>query len=59
VRSGVPSRFDTAALPELQVAALSEDDSQRLLDLHHPRLDPKIRRIVLELLSGSLRGGQP
>ncbi|WBP86276.1 helix-turn-helix transcriptional regulator [Kitasatospora cathayae] len=53
VRSDVPSHFDTAALPELHITTLSEDDSQTLLDLHHPRLDPKIRRIVLDEAQGN------
>ncbi|MFF4622667.1 helix-turn-helix transcriptional regulator [Nonomuraea jabiensis] len=53
VRSDVGSRFDTAALPELPVAALSEEAAGQLLDLRHPRLDPRTRRSVLEHAMGN------
>ncbi|MEV0175442.1 LuxR family transcriptional regulator [Streptomyces sp. NPDC050803] len=53
LRSEVPSGFDTAALPELPVATLSEKVSEALLDLHHPGLDPQIRRLVLEEAQGN------
>ncbi|RKE23607.1 LuxR family transcriptional regulator [Streptomyces sp. TLI_171] len=53
LRSDVPSLFDTAALPELHVTTLSDEDAQRLLDLRHPRLDPRIRRIVLDEAQGN------
>lgn len=53
LRSEIPSRFDTAALPELHVPPLSEQDSERLLDTHHPGLDPQIRRVVLDEAQGN------
>ncbi|MEV0175549.1 ATP-binding protein, partial [Streptomyces sp. NPDC050803] len=53
LRSEVPSGFDTAALPELPVTTLSERASEQLLDIHHPGLDPRIRRLVLEEAQGN------
>ncbi|MFI6739317.1 LuxR C-terminal-related transcriptional regulator [Nonomuraea sp. NPDC050451] len=53
VRSDVGSRFDTAALPELPVAALSEEAAGQLLDLRHPQLDAPTRRNVLEHAMGN------
>ncbi|MFC8448195.1 AAA family ATPase [Kitasatospora sp. NPDC057223] len=53
LRSDVPSPFDTAALPELHISTLSEQDSQALLDLHHPQLDPRIRQTVLSEAQGN------
>ncbi|WP_319018820.1 helix-turn-helix transcriptional regulator [Microbispora sitophila] len=53
VRSDVGSRFDTAALPELPVAALSEEAAGHLLDMRHPQLDTQTRRIVLEHAMGN------
>ncbi|MGW3496308.1 AAA family ATPase [Streptomyces sp. NPDC001020] len=53
LRSEIPSRFDTAALPELHVPPLSEQDSERLLDTRHPGLDPQIRRVVLDEAQGN------
>ncbi|MFE4454755.1 AAA family ATPase [Streptomyces sp. NPDC056796] len=53
LRSDAPSGFDTAALPELPVTTLSESASERLLDLHHPGLDPRIRRLVLDEAAGN------
>ncbi|MFI6488871.1 AAA family ATPase [Streptomyces sp. NPDC050564] len=53
LRSGVPSGFDTAALPELPVTTLSEKASEQLLDMHHPGLDPQIRRLVLDEAQGN------
>ncbi|TMR93597.1 helix-turn-helix transcriptional regulator [Nonomuraea basaltis] len=53
VRSDVGSRFDTAALPELPVAALSEKAAEQLLDLRHPQLDRQTRRIVMEHAIGN------
>lgn len=38
VRSDVPSRFDIAALPELAVPALADEDAELLLDQRHPKL---------------------
>ncbi|MFF4355074.1 AAA family ATPase [Streptomyces sp. NPDC001530] len=53
LRSDVPSGFDTAALPELSVTTLSEKASEQLLDRHHPGLDPRIRRLVLDEAQGN------
>ncbi|MGW0858073.1 AAA family ATPase, partial [Streptomyces sp. NPDC002690] len=53
LRSGVPSGFDTAALPEHPVGALAREDAARLLDLHHPRLDAGVRHLVLEQTGGN------
>ncbi|GAA3078687.1 helix-turn-helix transcriptional regulator [Streptosporangium carneum] len=53
VRSDVASRFDTAALAELAVTALTDQAAERLLDAHHPRLEARTRRIVLEQARGN------
>ncbi|MGI5285443.1 LuxR C-terminal-related transcriptional regulator [Nonomuraea polychroma] len=53
VRSDVGSRFDTAALPELPVAALPEEAAGQLLDMRHPQLDTQTRRVVLEHAMGN------
>ncbi|MFE9611384.1 AAA family ATPase [Streptomyces sp. NPDC006012] len=53
LRSDIPSRFDTAALPELQVPPLSEPDAQQLLDTYHPGLEPQLRRVVLDEAQGN------
>ncbi|MFG2356897.1 LuxR C-terminal-related transcriptional regulator [Streptomyces sp. NPDC048521] len=53
LRSDVPSGFDTAALPQLPVTTLSEKASEQLLDMHHPGLDPEIRRLVLDEALGN------
>ncbi|MFC9627467.1 AAA family ATPase, partial [Streptomyces sp. NPDC056930] len=53
LRSEVPSGFDTAALPELPVTTLSEKASEQLLDMRHPGLDPRIRRLVLDEAQGN------
>ncbi|MFJ3672531.1 AAA family ATPase [Streptomyces sp. NPDC090106] len=53
LRSDLPSGFDTAALPELPVTTLSEKASEQLLDMHHPGLDPRIRRLVLDEAQGN------
>ncbi|WP_405475827.1 AAA family ATPase [Streptomyces sp. NBC_00009] len=53
LRSEVPSGFDTAALPELAVTTLPEKVSGQLLDMHHPGLDPQIRRLVLDEAQGN------
>lgn len=53
VRSDVGSRFDTAALPELPVAALSDEAAEQLLDMRHPQLDTQTRHIVLEHARGN------
>ncbi|MGK5639893.1 AAA family ATPase [Streptomyces sp. URMC 126] len=53
VRADISSRFDTAALPELPVAALPDEDAARLLDARHPELDPELRRAVLAKARGN------
>ncbi|WP_405743365.1 AAA family ATPase [Streptomyces sp. NBC_00028] len=53
LRAGVPSGFDTAALPELTVTTLSEQAAEQMLDLHHPGLAPRVRRLVLEEAQGN------
>ncbi|MFF4989250.1 AAA family ATPase [Streptosporangium saharense] len=53
VRSDVTSRFDTAALPELAVPALTDRDAEHLLDARHPALDARTRRAVLDQAGGN------
>lgn len=53
VRSDLPSRFDTAALPELAVPALADGDAELLLDQRHPGLGTRIRRTVLAQAQGN------
>ncbi|MGW1641696.1 AAA family ATPase [Streptomyces lavendulae] len=53
LRSDVRSGFDSAALPELAVTALSEKASEELLDLGHPGLAPRIRQLVLDEAQGN------
>ncbi|MHB9756430.1 helix-turn-helix transcriptional regulator [Streptomyces sp. BYX5S] len=53
LRSELSSGFDTAALPELPVTTLSEKASEELLDLRHPGLAPRIRRLVLDEAQGN------
>ncbi|MFD7455516.1 AAA family ATPase [Kitasatospora sp. NPDC059827] len=53
VRTDVPSRFDTAALPELPVAALGDEDAGHLLDQRYPELDRRVRRTVLDQARGN------
>ncbi|MGW0858580.1 AAA family ATPase, partial [Streptomyces sp. NPDC002690] len=53
LRSDVPSAFDTAAMPELAVTTLSETASEQLLDMHHPGLEPQVRRLVLDEAQGN------
>lgn len=53
VRTDISSRFDTAALPELVIPALTDEDAQLLLDLHHPGLGTRIRRSVLDQAQGN------
>ncbi|MEV6762620.1 LuxR family transcriptional regulator [Streptomyces sp. NPDC051105] len=53
LRAGVPSGFDTAALPELAVTTLSEKASEQMLDLHHPGLAPRVRHLVLAEAQGN------
>ncbi|GAA2345727.1 hypothetical protein GCM10010431_81540 [Streptomyces kunmingensis] len=53
LRADLRSGFDTAALPELPVTTLSEEASEQLLDLRHPGLAPRIRRLVLDEAQGN------
>ncbi|WP_316520045.1 LuxR family transcriptional regulator [Kitasatospora brasiliensis] len=53
LRSDAPSGFDTAALPTLPVGTLARRAAERLLDLRHPGLDPRIRRLVLDEAQGN------
>ncbi|MFJ9775199.1 AAA family ATPase [Kitasatospora sp. NPDC101157] len=53
VRTDLTSRFDTAALPELPIAALADEDAARLLDHRYPDLNRQVRRIVLEQAQGN------
>ncbi|WP_189750395.1 helix-turn-helix transcriptional regulator [Streptomyces tendae] len=53
LRSEVPSRFDTAGLPELPVTALPEEAAAHVLDLHYPQLDGQIRQMVLDEAQGN------
>ncbi|WP_433566132.1 helix-turn-helix transcriptional regulator [Nocardia sp. CA-151230] len=53
IRTDIASRFDTAALPELPVAALSDEDAARLLDRRYPNLGTHVRRTVLEQAQGN------
>lgn len=52
-RTDVASRFDTAALPELPIAALSDAEAARLLDQRYPNLDGDVRRAVLQQAQGN------
>ncbi|MFF3066996.1 AAA family ATPase [Kitasatospora sp. NPDC057936] len=53
LRADERSRFDDARLPELPVAPLSDEDAERLLELHRPRLDARARRTVLDHARGN------
>ncbi|WP_370359295.1 AAA family ATPase [Catenulispora sp. MAP12-49] len=53
VRTDIGSRFDTAALPELPVAALSEQDAESLLIQRFPTLGKQVRAMVLEQAQGN------
>ncbi|WP_189820247.1 helix-turn-helix transcriptional regulator [Streptomyces olivaceoviridis] len=53
LRSDLASGFDTAALPAVPVTTLSEKASEQLLDMHHPGLDPRLRRLVLDEAQGN------
>ncbi|WP_369185859.1 AAA family ATPase [Streptomyces sp. Y1] len=53
LRSEERSPFDHARLPELPVEPLSQQDAERLLELHHPRLDARTRRTVLDQARGN------
>ncbi|SEM20366.1 helix-turn-helix transcriptional regulator [Streptacidiphilus jiangxiensis] len=47
MRSGVPSAFDAAALPEAPVPPLSRQAAEQVLDGRYPDLDPQLRERVL------------
>ncbi|MFF4796094.1 AAA family ATPase, partial [Streptomyces sp. NPDC001276] len=53
LRTDVASGFDTAALPELPVRALSDTAARQLLSLHHPDLETSVRRLVLDQAQGN------
>lgn len=53
VRTDTASRWDTAALPELPVPALPDEDAARLLDHRYPDLDRRLRRVVLAQARGN------
>ncbi|WP_244178705.1 helix-turn-helix transcriptional regulator [Streptomyces rubellomurinus] len=53
VRTDLTSPFDTAALPELPVAALAAEEAARLLDDRYPELSRRVRRVVLEQARGN------
>ncbi|MFD9691404.1 AAA family ATPase [Kitasatospora sp. NPDC059088] len=53
VRSDIASPFDTAALPELAVGTLTDEDAALLLDGHYPALDRQSRRLVLDQAQGN------
>ncbi|WP_258314891.1 AAA family ATPase, partial [Streptomyces sp. Act143] len=53
LRSEVASGWDTAALPELPVPALSDAAARELLELRHPDLDAGVRRLVLDHARGN------
>ncbi|WP_030231768.1 helix-turn-helix transcriptional regulator [Streptomyces sp. NRRL S-350] len=53
LRSDIPSRLDTAGLPELFVPTLSPDAAEQLLDRQHPGLHPQLRRVVLREAQGN------
>ncbi|MEV6105158.1 LuxR family transcriptional regulator [Streptomyces sp. NPDC051940] len=53
VRTDISSRFDTAALPELTIPALTDADAELLLDQRRPDLGKRIRRTVLDQAQGN------
>ncbi|MFF2073151.1 AAA family ATPase [Kitasatospora sp. NPDC058162] len=53
VRSDIASPFDTAALPELAIGTLTDEDAALLLDGHYPTLDRQLRRVVLGQAQGN------
>ncbi|MFJ8160129.1 AAA family ATPase [Streptomyces sp. NPDC096136] len=53
VRTDTASRWDTAALPELPVPALPDEDAARLLDHRYPDLGRHVRRAVLAQARGN------
>jgi len=53
VRTDIASRFDTAALPELPVNALSDEDAERLLTQRFPALGKQVRLLVLAQAQGN------
>ncbi|NKY25270.1 helix-turn-helix transcriptional regulator [Nocardia gamkensis] len=53
LRADIPSRLDTAALPETTIPPLSEQAAARLLDQRHPGLNARTRRLTLEHARGN------
>ncbi|MBE1557670.1 ATP-binding protein [Nonomuraea africana] len=53
IRDEVVSRFDRAVLPEISIGPLTDEDAVRLLDQHHPSLDERVRRWVLDQALGN------
>ncbi|MGP4012923.1 AAA family ATPase, partial [Streptomyces sp. 4N124] len=53
LRSDIASGFDTSALPELPVRALSDRAARQLLDRRHPDLNASVRRLVLDQAGGN------
>ncbi|MGW5109116.1 helix-turn-helix transcriptional regulator [Nocardia sp. NPDC004123] len=53
IRTDITSRFDTAALPELPISTLPDEDAARLLDRYYPNLGKDVRRTVLEQAQGN------
>ncbi|NUP43378.1 MAG: AAA family ATPase, partial [Streptomyces sp.] len=53
LRCEIASGWDTAALPELPVPALSDAAARELLDLRHPELTAPVRRLVRDQAQGN------
>ncbi|MFI8192005.1 ATP-binding protein [Streptomyces sp. NPDC085946] len=53
VRTGHTTPLDALALPELRLGPLPQPDAAGLLDAVEPRLDPAVRRRVLDAASGN------
>jgi DNA-binding CsgD family transcriptional regulator len=53
VRTDVPSHFDTAALPELAIPALTDEDAELLLNSRFPAMGSMLRRAVLDQAQGN------
>jgi DNA-binding CsgD family transcriptional regulator/energy-coupling factor transporter ATP-binding protein EcfA2 len=53
LRADIESRFDSAALAEIPVPALSGEAAAQLLDQQHPELAPRIRELILDQAQGN------
>ncbi|WP_338704403.1 LuxR family transcriptional regulator (plasmid) [Streptomyces sp. Q6] len=53
LRCEVASGWDTSALPELSVPALSDTAARELLELRHPQMTAPVRRLVLDQARGN------